>query len=308
MSKHTGLMVALVSLLGAVTAGAADKAADKKVSTWADVSKLPNFWSGTWMGGAPGMPRAQQKLSYTDRAKAYMANYKRKKDIEFAGEGCKTPGMPTVMEIAAMPLKFMVEPGMIAMYIEGFSQTRFIRMNQPHRNPLNPTYLGDSVGHWEGDTLVIDTVGFVDDIVLSYGGGGPPPGGAGPGAAGGPGAGGPPGAGGGPGEAGGPGGPGGGGLGFLGTVNGPHGPDLRMVERIRLTDANTMEIKTTITDPTIWTTPRENTGFWKRQTGPNAEPMEWVCTNSVNSYDPKTDQHISKDPEEVVKGLEAYKE
>jgi len=33
---------------------------------------------------------------------------------------------------------------------------------RPHRTDVDPSYLGDSVGHWEGDTLVIDVVGFND--------------------------------------------------------------------------------------------------------------------------------------------------
>jgi hypothetical protein len=32
-------------------------------------------------------------------------------------------------------------------------------MNVPHRAPVTPSWYGDSVGHYEGDTLVIDTVG-----------------------------------------------------------------------------------------------------------------------------------------------------
>ena len=32
-------------------------------------------------------------------------------------------------------------------------------MNQPHPAKLTPSWYGDSVGHYEGDTLVIDTVG-----------------------------------------------------------------------------------------------------------------------------------------------------
>jgi len=174
------------------------------------------------------------------------------------------------MQIVAMPLKFMVEPGLVAIYLEGFSQTRFIRMDRLHANPMNPTYLGDSIGQWEGNTLVIDTIGFVDDIVLPYGvntTAGVPAGG----------------------------------LPGIGGVNGPHGPELRIVERIRLVDANMMEIKTTITDPTVWTTPQEDTATFRRLTGPTAMPMEWVCTESINYYDPVQDKHITKDPEEVVR-------
>lgn len=40
------------------------------------------------------------------------------------------------------------------------SQVRHVRMNQTHPAQLTPTWYGDSVGHYEGDMLVIDTVGI----------------------------------------------------------------------------------------------------------------------------------------------------
>ena len=39
-------------------------------------------------------------------------------------------------------------------------QVRFVRMNQPHPARITPSWYGDSVGHYEGDTLVVDTVGI----------------------------------------------------------------------------------------------------------------------------------------------------
>jgi hypothetical protein len=44
-----------------------------------------------------------------------------------------------------------------------FEQPRFIqkiRLNAEHPRDPHPTYSGDSVGHWEGNTLVVDTIGF----------------------------------------------------------------------------------------------------------------------------------------------------
>jgi hypothetical protein len=39
----------------------------------------------------------------------------------------------------------------------------------PHQADLDPTWMGDSIGHWEGDTLVVDTVGFNDKTELPGG-------------------------------------------------------------------------------------------------------------------------------------------
>jgi hypothetical protein len=40
---------------------------------------------------------------------------------------------------------------------------RQVRMNQPHPAQVTPSWYGDSVGHYEGDTLVIDTIGIKVD-------------------------------------------------------------------------------------------------------------------------------------------------
>jgi hypothetical protein len=46
----------------------------------------------------------------------------------------------------------------ILLYV-GDQQIRHVRLNQPHPKTVTPSWGGDSVGHYEGDTLVIDTVG-----------------------------------------------------------------------------------------------------------------------------------------------------
>ena len=44
---------------------------------------------------------------------------------------------------------------------------RVIRLNSEHRPSDVRTWMGDSVGHWEGDTLVVDTTNFSDSPALS---------------------------------------------------------------------------------------------------------------------------------------------
>jgi hypothetical protein len=65
--------------------------------------------------------------------------------------------MPIIMRAQA-PLKFMYEPGMLSIYMEHASDTRFI--HEPETAHVAQSGLsGQLGGHWEGDTLVIESVG-----------------------------------------------------------------------------------------------------------------------------------------------------
>jgi hypothetical protein len=76
---------------------------------------------------------------------------------------CRPPGVPRM----GAPSLITEMPGqMILLYgARPYSTFRVIPMNKPHRkvdDDFDPNPMGDSVGHWEGDTLVIDTIGFDD--------------------------------------------------------------------------------------------------------------------------------------------------
>jgi hypothetical protein len=48
----------------------------------------------------------------------------------------------------------------------GDRDVRVIYLNQDHPKDLKPSYMGHSVGRWEGNTLVVDTIGFKDGAWL----------------------------------------------------------------------------------------------------------------------------------------------
>ena len=307
MSIRTGSVVAILAMLSGM-ACAADKAGDQSAplgSTWADVGRMPDLFSGMW-GSFSGFVEGDEKLNppFTPKAQKYVDAYKHKRDIPYAQDGCTSPGLPITMRTGR--IKFFYEPGLISVYMQGVGHTRFIRLNQP-MGTTSPKYYGNSVGHWEGDTLVVESADFLPQITFQYGVGkplppadtigtanlGPPPGSAPPG--------GPPGA-----------GPAGAlsagpppSLASLSAaIWGPHGDDMHMVERMRLVNPDTLEIKTTIYDDTVWTKPYvTQTRNYKRSL--DGKPEEWVCSISITSFDPETNTYNDKDPEAMVKYLDS---
>ena len=59
-----------------------------------------------------------------------------------------------------LELMLLQRPDEVVLIYSNGQRTRHIRLNSSHPTPLVPTYVGDSIGHYEGDTLVVDTVGI----------------------------------------------------------------------------------------------------------------------------------------------------
>ena len=58
------------------------------------------------------------------------------------------------------PLAFIQTPKQVTLFYQRDHQVRHVYMNVPHSAKPKPSWYGESVGHYEGDTLVIDTIGF----------------------------------------------------------------------------------------------------------------------------------------------------
>ena len=78
---------------------------------------------------------------------------------------CVPNGMPAIMT-QPYPLEILFTPGKVTILIEAYAQWRQI-FTDGRQHPEDPdlTFNGHSTGHWEGDTLVVDTVGFTTDTV-----------------------------------------------------------------------------------------------------------------------------------------------
>jgi len=78
---------------------------------------------------------------------------------------CLPEGMPAMMG-ATFPIEFLQSKGQVTVIEEAFTQVRRILLDQPQKavDDVEPGFYGHSVGRWEGDTLVVDTVGVKENI------------------------------------------------------------------------------------------------------------------------------------------------
>jgi len=78
---------------------------------------------------------------------------------------CLPDGMPTMMG-AMFPLEILQSKGQVTIIEEAFTQVRRILLNKPQKafDDVEPGFYGYSVGKWEGDTLVVDTIGIKENI------------------------------------------------------------------------------------------------------------------------------------------------
>lgn len=142
-------------------------------------------------------------------------------------EPCGWPGTVRLMGYP-YPLEMLHTPGRVTIIFETESQVRRIFLDRTEHLPfdeLDPSYNGDSIGHWEGDTLVVDTIGF--NTLTELGGGI------------------------------------------------PHSEEMRLVERFRYIDGDTIQVDMTITDPLALAAPIERTFIFSKR--PDWRIREYSC-------------------------------
>jgi hypothetical protein len=156
------------------------------VTTGLDAQRAaaPPDLSGAWApyrGGRGADPKfaappGTEILLKGDYKKTWDARRAAEAEANKKGEPLATPavdcipyGMPRMMSVALYPAEIIQRPDQVTIVTEAFSEVRRIYMNQPQLpiDEVPPGYYGHSVGKWEGDTLVVDTVGIKTEI-LSY--------------------------------------------------------------------------------------------------------------------------------------------
>ena len=83
---------------------------------------------------------------------------------------CLPPGVPRIY-LQPFPWEIVQTPKeMVFLYEYDHTVRHIFTDGRKHPEDVTPTYMGDSIGHWEGNTFVVDTVGFNDKTWLDRGG------------------------------------------------------------------------------------------------------------------------------------------
>jgi len=77
------------------------------------------------------------------------------------GAQCLPPGVPAATMVP-YPLQIVHKPDVVVILYEAYNLFRIIPIGVDHPEYVDPTWMGNSVARWEGDTLVVDVVGFND--------------------------------------------------------------------------------------------------------------------------------------------------
>jgi hypothetical protein len=110
---------------------------------------------------APLLPAAaallDQRLADSDRGYPYPSTL----------ASCLPGGMPLMIIAGApYPIQILENPGQVSMLFEEQNHFRIIHLNAQHPEDPDPTFMGHSIGHWEGDTLVVDTIGLSERTTI----------------------------------------------------------------------------------------------------------------------------------------------
>ena len=75
-------------------------------------------------------------------------------------------GTPAFLLIPGQPVYFVQSPTKVLLIAQFNHEVRHVYLNVPHSANPKPSWHGESVGHYEGDTLVVDTIAINDQVYV----------------------------------------------------------------------------------------------------------------------------------------------
>ena len=160
----------LASIVAAAPASA-QSAAAKAQSPAGSMPRMPDGkpdFSGVWQIQVVGdMAKGIGELPYTEWGK--QRSESRLEEFDYTAH-CLPAGYTRAMA-APMPAEIVQRTNRIVFLYEWENTFHVVFMDgRDHPGNLEPTWRGHSIGHWEGDTLVVDSTGFNDKTILDAAG------------------------------------------------------------------------------------------------------------------------------------------
>ncbi|HEY6815454.1 MAG TPA: hypothetical protein VI168_07945 [Croceibacterium sp.] len=160
------MKAALLACGAAVVAGSVPSVAQgtPRATAYESVTQWPDF-GGVWSPGVGSRSRTTAtppKLTAEGKAlvDAFEAGKARGENLQTQAANCVPNGMPGIMRLP-YPIEFIYSPGRVNILIETYSEIRRVYVDgRPLPEDPDLFFNGNSVGRWEGDTLVVETVGI----------------------------------------------------------------------------------------------------------------------------------------------------
>jgi hypothetical protein len=144
-----------------------------KPADWAALAQLPD-WSGVWTPNITDQ-NARMKTDPIPWTPQAAAQAQKLVAAEKAGNpkglfvNCLPEAMPSWMLITHNAMEFLFTPGRVTILGEsdGNRIRRIYTDGRAHPADPDPTFHGHSIGHWEGQTLVVDTIGVLPETYIA---------------------------------------------------------------------------------------------------------------------------------------------
>jgi hypothetical protein len=119
------------------------------------------------VGSSNDRPAGREGAPYQDWAAEKVLEAFNRRGIDDPTGRCLPAGLPRSVMLGLFPQQFVQTPSQLVILYEYMSTYRVIPFAAEHPDDWIPSYMGNSVARWDGDTLVIDVIGFNDKTWLA---------------------------------------------------------------------------------------------------------------------------------------------